>query len=105
MSGIKKLFTDAGSVETYLGRTGSGVESWAAPAPKAGAVNDQRRLILSATGEQIVSESTWYTDIADVDLYPLKSKVTVNGRAAVVLQVKRREEGPAKAHHLEVSLT
>lgn len=106
MSDLDEFYVHTATVEKYLGRTGSGGESWVTGVDKAGFLDDERRLILSATGEQIVSSSVWYTDLADADLYVFKSKVTANGRTAQVLEVKRRDGGTLDLpDHLEVSLT
>lgn len=100
------FFVHTASVETYLGKTGAGVESYAAAVTRNGFMDDERQLILSATGQQIVSESTWYTALGDADLYPLNSKVTFNGLTARVLKTKRRDSaGLGLPDHLEVSLT
>lgn len=103
---LERFYIHTAQVETYAGRTGSGVESYAAAVAKAGFMDDERRMVLSETGEQVVSSSTWYTSLDDVALYPLKTKVTVNSYTGLVLGVKRRDGGAlGLPDHLEVALT
>lgn len=99
-------FTHAATVEPYEGRVGSGAESWGSPLTKVGFLDDEQTFVLSETGEQIVSQSLWYTYLADVDDYPLKSKVTYNGTTSLVLRVRRRDSGSFRGpDHLEVALS
>jgi hypothetical protein len=100
------FFVHTVQVKTYLGRTGSGGDSFAAPVTKTGFLDDDRKLVLSPTGEQVVSESTWYTSLADAAIYPVGSVLITGDRDAQVIGVKRRDSGPlGLPDHLEVTLT
>lgn len=100
------FFVHTVSVEKYLGKSGNGVDLFDAAVSRTGFLDDERQLILSATGDQIVSESTFFTWLPDVDMYALGSKVTFNGVTALVLKAKRRDSGPlGLPDHLEVSLS
>lgn len=66
-------------------------------------VDDKRRLVRSATGAEVVSESTFYAPLETV--CPVDSKVTVNGRETIVLAASRRDGGGLPVpDHLEVAL-
>lgn len=99
-------FTFTATVEPYIARVGAGSESWGAPLTKLGFLDDEQTFVLSDTNEQIVAQSRWFTNLADVADYPLKSRVTVNGHTSLVLQVRRRDSGSfGGPDHLEVALT
>lgn len=66
-------------------------------------VDDKRRLVRSSTGEEVVSESTFYAPLDTV--CPEGSRVTVNGRETTVLAASRRDGGGLPTpDHLEVAL-
>lgn len=103
--GIARLFTQTVSVETYLG-TGTTGPKYAAPVTVACFINDARKLVRDSTGSEVVSETTIYAPLAAHADFPVKARVTVNGRAAFVLCVYRRDSaGPAANFHTEVTLT
>lgn len=65
-------------------------------------VDDKRRLVIGPTGDQVTSETTFYAPLDTV--CPVHSKVTVNGRATVVLAASRRDGGGLPVpDHLEVA--
>ncbi|NJP27104.1 hypothetical protein FLW53_23465 [Microbispora sp. SCL1-1] len=70
-----------------------------------GYVEDNRRLVRSATGDEVVSETTVYLDPGAV--IPAESRVTLpSGRRAFVITVATREGPPDPGmDHLEVTLT
>lgn len=92
------------TVATKLKPTPNGT-SYAAPVVKSYFVEDGRKLVRASTGEQVVSETTLFPPIADVDLFTEGSKITVNGRACTVIIAKRRIIGDPDLDHVEVNLT
>ncbi|MCC5580587.1 hypothetical protein IMZ11_33715 [Microtetraspora sp. AC03309] len=70
-----------------------------------GYVEDKRQLVRSATGDEVISETTVYLNPGAV--IPTESRVTLpSGRQATVITVATRE-GPTDSgmDHLEVTLT
>jgi hypothetical protein len=66
-------------------------------------VDDKRRLVIGPTGDQVVSETTFYAPLDTV--CPVHSRVTVNGRQTTVLAESRRDGGGLPTpDHLEVAL-
>ncbi|MER7070966.1 hypothetical protein [Terrabacter sp. NPDC000476] len=68
-------------------------------------LEDARKLVRNATGEQVVSEATLYADPADLPVFTADSRVTLPGRTARVLLAKTRIIGDHDVDHLEVTLT
>lgn len=65
-------------------------------------VDDKRRLVIGPTGDEVVSETTFYAPLETV--CPVHSKVTVNGRSTLVLAASRRDGGGLPTpDHLEVA--
>lgn len=91
-------------VETKLKATPNG-SSYAAPLTRAYFVEDGRKLVRAADGEQIVSETTLFTPPADFALFTTGTKVTINGRQSVVIIAKLRILGDPDVDHVEVNLT
>lgn len=92
------------SVATRTG-TGANGDVYAAPADAVVFLEDSRRLVRSATGEQVVSESTLFADLDDTDLFTPDSKVTLPTRVARVILAKAHVIGDTDVDHLEVVLT
>jgi hypothetical protein len=104
VTGVAVFYVHTAIVEKYLG-TGAYGDSFAAPATISGFLDDDRKLVVSSTGEQVVSESTFYTYPANAALFTVDSRVTVNGRETRVIGVKRRDSGPLNLpDHVEVVL-
>lgn len=102
--GIARLLTQSVLVETRTGSSGYG-DLYAAPVTKKAFIDDQRKLIRDAQGNETVSETTLFTLIDDIDAFTTGSRVTVNGRIATVLSAKRRDAaGPVNVHHAEIHL-
>jgi hypothetical protein len=95
------------STVTVATRTGSGARGavFATPVTRTVFVEDGRKLVRDEAGEQVVSETTLFDALAAADVYPAGTKVTVNGRAALVIVAKRRALGDPDVDHLEVALT
>lgn len=91
-------------VEPHLG-TGPAGPVYGEPVTYRAYVEDRRQLVRSATGAEVVSETTTYLNPgADI---PAESRVTLpSGRRATVISVADQEGPPGSAmDHLEVALT
>jgi hypothetical protein len=92
------------TVQTRTGTGGDG-DLYAAPVTRDVFLEDSRRLVRSATGEQVVSEPTLYADPADAALFTPDSKVTLPTRDALVIIAKTHAIGDPDVDHSEVTLT
>lgn len=92
---------------TLATRTGQGARGpvYADDATRTVFVEDGRKLVRDQAGEQVVSESTLFDTVDSADLYTAGSKVTVNGRPALVIVAKRRVMGDPDVDHTEIALT
>jgi hypothetical protein len=94
------------TVRRYVG-TGPYGEVFGDPTVHQAFVEDRRRLVVSASGEEVVSETTVHTG-PDV-VVPVGSRFTVwagtlHERTARVITVSRYEH-PGSWSHLEIALT
>ncbi|MER7363575.1 hypothetical protein [Nonomuraea wenchangensis] len=65
-------------------------------------VDDKRRMVIGPTGDQVVSETTFYAPLDTV--CPVQSRITVNGRQTFALAASRRDGGGLPVpNHLEVA--
>ena len=104
MSFPANFYVHTASVEPYLGQDANGPRFGAAVAVR-GYLKDNRKLVLTSTGEDAVSESTFYTYPANASTFTSDSRVSVNGRKTRVIGVKRHESGRLRLpDHLEVQL-
>lgn len=92
------------TVETRAG-TGAEGDTYAAPTTAVVFLEDARKLVRDATGQQVVSESTLYADVADVALFTPDSKVALPTRQALVITAKVHVIGDPDVDHTEVNLT
>jgi hypothetical protein len=93
------------SVRRYDG-TGPYGDVFGDPVPHRAFVEDRRRLVVSASGEEVISETTVYTGPDAV--VPVGSQVTVwagapHERTARVITTSRYEH-PGSWSHLEIAL-
>jgi hypothetical protein len=93
---ISRWFVDTVTVETFRGSGAMG-DLFAAPvvlAPPNGCwVENSRKLVRAANGEQLISETTVYTAAANNALFTTDSRVTINGVAARVLKANENDTG------------
>lgn len=94
------------SVETLTGATPTG-DGYAAPVTVRGFLDDGLVVERSPGGQQLVSKTVLYTDLANDDLLTVGSRVVVNDRTMHVAQTRRRSGGGllAAVEHLEVDLS
>lgn len=93
------------SVETFRGVGAGGKEAFDAPVDSVCVLDDARKLVRGANGDEVVSESTIYTDLAEAPKFIPDSKVTLPTRTARVLLAKPHVIGDPDVDHLEVVLT
>ncbi len=71
-----------------------------------GFLDSQTRLVRSGSGEEVVSQATFYTDVDQHDTFPPGSSVTLpDGRSTTVIGRARHDApGLQLPDHLEVAL-
>jgi len=107
--GVARMFVHTATIEPFLGTSGYGVDQFgpaATLAPPNGVfVDDSRKLVRSATGEEVVSESTLYTATGNAALFTTAARVTVNGQVSRVIKVNVNDSGTLNLpDHVAVSL-
>lgn len=109
---IARLFKQSVSLETYLGTNAHG-PVYASPVTVPCFIEDASKLVRKASEEEILSSTTLYAALSTAPDEPAvagqfapSSRVTLNGRTAHVITANRQDAaGPARIHHVEVSLT
>lgn len=90
-------------VEAYLGDGAYG-PIYAAPVTVRCLIDDTRRLVRNANGDEVTAETTLYVGDLDANIPP-ESRVTVNGRTTTVLSVSRHDgAGLPTPNHLEIAV-
>lgn len=84
---LAEFFVHTVSAEHYRGRSGAGVDLYDPAVDLACMVEQKRRFVRSATGEQVVSESTVYGPTSIADTLTPKSRVTYRGQVSTVITV------------------
>lgn len=93
-------------VETKSGEDSWGNTNTTLSAPVMGFLDDSRALVRNAGGDQVVSESTFYTGKEHQDLFTPESLVHLPGRVATVIRCKAADSGPlGLPDHIAVTLT
>ncbi len=91
------------TIKPYAGVTGSGATSYRPDLAVTAIVDDRRRYVRSATGEQVVSETTIMVPLG-TDCPP-KSQVVLPTRTTTVITVAAIDGGALPVpSHLEVAL-
>lgn len=96
--------TSTVQVEPYLGQGGAGPRYGPAVTVDA-LVDDQRRMVRNALGQEVVSEATVFAALGTTA--PERSRITLpSGRVAYVIATKRRDGGGLPVpDHAEIVLT
>ena len=100
----KRWFIQTAVVETRTGESAY-ADLFAAPATDTGYLEGSTKLVRNQAGEQVISSSTWFTDLANAPKYTPDSKVTSGGRTARVVGVNTFETPLGIEDHVEVYLT
>lgn len=94
------------TVATFLGTNGLGADTFSPATDVLGFMELSRRLVRNAGGEQVISESTLYTDPANASAFLPNSKVTYGGSVSRVILAKAADSGSLDLlDHLIVALT
>jgi hypothetical protein len=95
------------TVEQYLGVGANAASKFAAPASVACWVEDGNKLIRDSQGAEVVSSAAIHGPLDQAALFPVGSKVTVNGRTSRVLTLDRLDATglAAGASHFVAHLT
>jgi hypothetical protein len=94
------------NVETFTGPTPTG-DGYAAPVPVHGYLDEGLVRIRDGNGEQLIEQSRFYAEVADVAKFTPESRVTLpDGRVSQVDRTRTREAGGAfvLVQHIEVVL-
>lgn len=102
------MFVHTATVKTYQGETATG-PSFAAQVADACLIEEDTRLVASASGEQVTSGATLYARRSSSALYMPGSEVTSSvlpGRTARVINAQVYDSGAlGLPDHIQVSLT
>ena len=105
MSALSAFWVHTATVETFTGAGPTG-DTYAAPVAVKGFLDDGVVLVQSSAGEQLVQKSIFYAALSDADKFVPESRISVNGRAAQVATVRRRDGGTlGLPDHCEVDLS
>lgn len=93
------------TVEPQTGEGGLG-EVYGPPVPVEGLLDYRRQLVRNSTGAEVVSESTFLTDLERAPLFAPDSRVELpDGSSTYVLAALKRDDGGLTGlAHLEVTL-
>lgn len=98
-------------VHTVTVETKAGEDSWGntlstLSAPIPGFLDDTRALVRTAAGDQVVSESTFYTGAEHAGTFAPESVVHLPGRDATVIKCAGADSGALQLpDHVAVTLT
>jgi len=120
---LDEFFVHTAKVETYIGEGSNGARyadpvilSPTSTPPNGVFADDSRRLVRDGKGDQVISETTLYTNIGNASLFTEKSRVTLINdqdgdditpqRTALVIKINANNSGSLDLpDHLAVSLT
>jgi hypothetical protein len=103
--GVARFFVHTVTVEPFTGVSGYGVDQFAAAQTISGFLEASRKLVRNQNGEEVVSEAQFYTDKANVSLFPANSRVTYPGVVTRVIRPNLNDApGLGLPEHLAVTL-
>jgi hypothetical protein len=106
IEGFEEFMVHTVTVETHGGEDPLGNTHTTLSDPVQGFLDDTRALVRNAAGDQVVSESTFYTGKEHKDLFAPESLVHLPDRVATVIRVKVADSGPlGLPDHVAVVLT
>lgn len=106
IAGFEEFMVHTVTVETHGGEDPFGNIHTELSDPIEGFLDDSRQLVRSASGDQVVSESTFYTGKEHKDLFKPESLVHLPDRTATVISTKVADSGPlGLPDHLAAVLT
>jgi hypothetical protein len=106
IEGFEEFMVHTVTVETKSGEDPFGNVNTVTSDPIAGFLDDSRALVRNASGDQAVSESTFYTGKEHQSLFAPESLVHLPDRTATVIRCKLADSGPlGLPDHIAVVLT
>ena len=106
MKGFEEFMVHQVTVETKTGEDSWGNVNTVTSDPIPGFLDDSRALVRSASGDQVVSESTFYTGKEHAALFAPESLVNLPDQASTVIRCKTADSGPLDLpDHIAVTLT
>ena len=104
-SELSEFWIHTVTVETYTGK-GSRGDTFAAPVPVTGFLDDGSTLQLGDGAAETVAQTRFFTDIANAAAFVDGSRVTANGVQSRVKTIHRRDGGDLLPgiSHVEVEL-
>jgi len=106
VKGFEEFMVHQVTVETKTGEDSWGNVNTVTSDPIPGFLDDSRALVRSASGDQVVSESTFYTGKEHAALFAPESLVNLPDRASTVIRCKTADSGPLDLpDHIAVTLT
>ena len=106
IEGFEEFMVHTVTVETKSGEDPWGNVNTTLSEPVPGFLDDSRALVRNAAGDQVVSESTFYTGKEHKDLFLPESLVHLPDRVSTVIRCKTADSGPLNLpDHIAVTLT
>lgn len=103
---LADMYVHTCAVEMFLGTAGSGEDTFAVPVTLAGFLDDTRHLVRDKDGEQVVSESSFFTYPVNGPVFAPNSRVTINGHTSRVIRLNTNTSGALDLpDHIAVALT
>lgn len=104
-AGVGLFLIHACSVETFSGSTAYG-PAYSAPVDVACFIDDEVHMVRDAVGNEVASSTTVFAALSDAAKFSVESRVTINGRTAMVIAFNAMDSGPlGLPDHVEVHLT
>jgi hypothetical protein len=104
--GFEEFMVHEVTVETHAGEDPFGNVHTITSDPISGFLDDSRALVRNASGDQVVSESTFYTGKEHQSVFLPESLVNLPDRTATVIRCKLADSGPlGLPDHIAVVLT
>lgn len=106
IEGFEEFMVHEVTVETKAGEDSWGNVNTVTSDPVPGFLDDSRALVRNANGDQVVSESTFYTSKEHAALFAPESLVNLPDRVSTVIRCKVADSGPLELpDHIAVTLT
>lgn len=103
---MAEFYIHSATVEAYLGTNGLGVDTFSAPVVVLGFADNSRKLVRNSDGEQVISETTFYTYPSWAASFAPNSRVTIDGAVSRVIGVNSNTSGDLDLpDNLAVTLT
>ncbi|HEY2642310.1 MAG TPA: hypothetical protein VGI56_01035 [Galbitalea sp.] len=103
---VSDFYIHSATVEAFLGTNGLGVDTFSAAVSVLGFADNSRKLVRNSDGEQVISETTFYTYPSWASSFVPNSRVTIDGAVSRVIGVNSNTSGALDLpDNLAVTLT